>query len=108
MKKKKSLLNHLIVSFRIFINSLNFSSIVIKPVRPLSSTIIINPFERLRPLDIPNEQRSSEEVSLQIFDQPIKQNEIPPTSAPILRPIKSTIEQQFYNYMEVRSFSILF
>jgi hypothetical protein len=44
--------------------------------RPLSNTIIINPFERLRPMDI---QPRTEELSLQIFDQPsfpINQDEI--------------------------------
>jgi len=35
--------------------------------RSLSNTIIINPFERLRPMDI---EHRSEELSLQVFDQP--------------------------------------
>ncbi|CAM4895290.1 unnamed protein product [Rotaria socialis] len=69
-------------------------------VRPLSSTIIINPFERLRPMDFQNKQRPSEELSLQIFDQPSlfptpddlhRENSL--KSMNLIRPLRSSIEQ---------------
>lgn len=59
--------DHVLSSWLVSLNSSSSSSM--QTVRPLSSTIIINPFERLRPLDMRNEPRSSEESSLQIFDR---------------------------------------
>ncbi|CAF1347565.1 unnamed protein product [Rotaria magnacalcarata] len=72
----------------------------IPTVRPLSSTIIINPFERLRPMDFQNKQRPSEELSLQIFDQPSLfptpddlHRESSLKSMNLIRPLRSSIEQ---------------
>ncbi len=88
MKKKKSYkiknylsMNQLVINLKFFIYfSNNFVSFLLVNSstisRPLSNTIIINPFERLRPMDI---QPRTEELSLQIFDQPsfpINQDEI--------------------------------
>lgn len=38
-----------------------------QPTRPVSSSIIINPFERLRPMEL--QPKATEEATLQIFDQ---------------------------------------
>ena len=38
-----------------------------QPTRPVSSSIIINPFERLRPMEL--RPKATEEATLQIFDQ---------------------------------------
>lgn len=72
----------------------------IRPIRPLSSTIIINPFERLRSMDIPHERKQPEDVSLQIFDLPpfLSKNdelkhETPSNTTTLIRPLKSSVEQ---------------
>jgi hypothetical protein len=47
-------------------------------------------------MEVQNEQRSSEEVSLQIFDRtsfPLKQDEITPQSTTLTRPLQAAIEQ---------------
>ncbi|CAF1063837.1 unnamed protein product [Adineta ricciae] len=61
-----------------------------RPARPLSSTSVINPFERLRPMDMQNKPHESKDESLQIFDQlsnsssqPIPQQKISLESVPV-------------------------
>jgi len=62
--------------------------------------MVINPFERLRPMDIQNKQQQLEEDSLQIFDRsyfPPREDELqsttPPKSLTSSQPRKSSVEQ---------------
>ena len=90
--------DHVLSSWLVSLNS--SSSLSIQTVRPLSSTIIINPFERLRPLDMRHEPRSSEESSLQIFDRTFvaaKRDSFPDdlsssTRLTFVRPLEKAVE----------------
>ncbi|CAF0992532.1 unnamed protein product [Rotaria sordida] len=96
-EKEKAIQNQeLFINESVDINS----SLPIRTVRPLSNVIIVNPFERLRIMNVRNEQYPVEEASLQIFDQPSffpKQIDLPfetpSTSTNLIRPLRSTVEQ---------------
>ncbi|UJR20854.1 hypothetical protein I4U23_023964 [Adineta vaga] len=76
------------------------SSLMNRPVRPLSSTTVINPFDRLRPMDVQNKPYQSEDVSLQIFDQlsyppnqPVPERKMSFETIPSKKPTQTSIEQ---------------
>ncbi|CAF2819700.1 unnamed protein product [Rotaria sp. Silwood2] len=76
------------------------SSLPIQTIRPLSNVVIVNPFERLRTMNVRKDQYPSEEVSLQIFEHPSffpKQidlpRESPSKSMKLIRPLRSSVEQ---------------
>ncbi|CAF0986323.1 unnamed protein product [Rotaria sp. Silwood1] len=89
----------------LFINepvNIDSSSLPIIKIRPLSNVVILNPFERLRTMNVRKDQYSSEEVSLQIFDQPPffpklidLPRESPPKTTNLIRPLRSSVEQMF-------------